>query len=62
MAEIIDTKREEQRKTYERYVGALAEEFNHRMDVIAEGISMLLDQRSKDSDENAKEHEIFRIK
>lgn len=51
-----------QRKEYERYVGALAEDFNDKFKSLGEGISMILERGAEDSEKNRKEHEWFKMR
>lgn len=56
----LDSKLTEQRKEYERYLGALAEDFNDKIKSIGEGISMILERGAEDSEKNRREHEWFK--
>lgn len=58
----FDTKLNEQRKEYERYLGALAEDFNDKIKSIGEGISMILERGAEDSEKNKREHEWFKTR
>ncbi len=52
----------EQRKEFERYIGALAEDFNDKIKSMGEGISMILERGAEDSEKNRQEHEWFKMK
>ena len=60
LSEELDTKLNEQRKEYERYLGALSEDFNDKIKSIGEGISMILERSTEDSEKNRREHEWFK--
>ena len=62
LGEELDIKLTEQRKEYERYLGALAEDFNDKIKSIGEGISMILERGAEDSEKNKREHEWFKTR
>lgn len=62
LSEELDVKLSEQRKEYERYLGALAEDFNDKIKSIGEGISMILERGAEDSEKNKREHEWFKTR
>lgn len=62
LSEELDVKLSEQRKEYERYLGALAEDFNGKIKSIGEGISMILERGAEDSEKNKREYEWFKTR
>lgn len=60
--EKLDEKLNKQRLEYERYMGALAEDFNGKISAMGEGINLILELFSKNNEENAREHELFKMK